>query len=572
MKPVPYIFVVLLILLVGCETADNDFLQTSMGQDSKSQYLVLQERDVNYPLTDYNALRIPRTRIEDDVLSFKEYLGRSYGLKFYPFEDARNVGYPVLEIERYLKANPTSYHVLNVKKTEQNIESFTNLSRYETNTNIKKTVNKGFKLDLKLFSIGSKKTYTTMFKSDDIWTDQTVSGELSINYLNRNYKLKLSSYVIKDLSRNYIKKTFIDDLYYLSSKEFLELYGGFVLTNFTTGGKAHVLYWGQYKDGIHDEDGQRETNLNSEIEASYDIMAKISSNSSPGSTRAYGFNLVNGVIIGRKPGSSMSMTNKFQKIKFSLETIGGLPAYSQFTIPKDINSVAVDLSAWSSSLADPQSHTITKLEDEGLLPIIAFIEEDNLQEKIKNYYSKGWVESPDMLQEPYCLIERLGSLQQLGILRTSLVTRRGETIPLSLCYTNQPYDYVLLDMIYSELAKVRKMFKMKIVIDKYNLDFPIPNDKDIEGGQYRDKWNYGSCYIYEYHNDFILENMSKYVDPKTGKTYILTTTSDGIKKAYTLYGDYVINDYIFDDLIKNIPDNDEVNIDIIRRDYYIFGL
>lgn len=76
----------------------------------------------------------------------------------------------------------------------------------------------------------------------------------------------------------------------------------------------------------------------------------------------------------------MSITNKFQNIKFSLRTLGGLPAYSQFTVPKDINSLVFDISTWSRSLENSSNLTIAELTEESLIPISDLIEEDNLKQ------------------------------------------------------------------------------------------------------------------------------------------------------------------------------------------------
>lgn len=177
----------------------------------------------------------------------------------------------------------------------------------------------------------------------------------------------------EDIYRNYLHKDFLDQLYYTTPDEVIKYYGRFVLTQFLSGGQATALYCGEYIENSHDEDNQKETNLNAEISASIDIKKK-------GQTRSNNGIPYQSILIGREPGSSMSITNKFQNIKFSLRTLGGLPAYSQFTVPKDINSLVFDISTWSRSLENSSNLTIAELTEESLIPISDLIEEDNLKQ------------------------------------------------------------------------------------------------------------------------------------------------------------------------------------------------
>ncbi|MBQ3996891.1 MAG: hypothetical protein II637_02510, partial [Bacteroidales bacterium] len=69
----------------------------------------------------------------------------------------------------------------------------------------------------------------------------------------------------------------------------------------------------------------------------------------------------------------------------------------------------------------------------------------------------------------------------------------------------------------------------------------------------------------------LLDNVSKYVDAKTGKTYILTESSEG-KVAYTLFKDYIIEDYCLTDFIEQIPTSDAMTLESIRKDYTLIAL
>lgn len=538
---------ILLSVLVSCTNNGELDIKERDDFESMSKVFVYQERDKDYPLTDYRGIK---SRFNDaraiTELSFKDFIGCSFKLDFYPYENAQNLGFPVINVEQYLSDHPTWYHAVPVKDGSTNYYSYTDFERYEVKTNKTKTVKSGFKLDFKIFSIGSSNTYKETFKSSDVEEKQRVFGELSVKFYDKKYELMIPDYV--DLEK-YVCVDFKNQLYHGSIDELMKNYGGFVLTKFLSGGQAIALYNGLYKSNIHEEEKIRENSMDSEINVSYSLE------DSP-KTRDLNNTPSQSLYIGKKPNQALSFTNKFQELQFSIRTLGGIPAYSQFSLPKDINSVVMDLSAWCASLSDEKNLTIAELIEDSFIPISDFIEEDNLKESLYRIYKMGTNTNIEFLKEPKISVQLLYKLpyEAMGQYETRLMTRYGEHIVLKRTKFSLYDDYDdVVESMKKEAARISTIFpylKTEIRLDTGDIGYLLD---DI--------------------NQFDIDNMKKYVDPENGKVYILTNEEfDGRKRAYTLYDENVINDYTLKEIINHLPIDNTIDRKTIIDKYYKMAL
>ncbi len=537
---------------IGCTDEENtlDVNSVENGYDK----IILQERNVNYPVSNYEEIKLKNLETEDvkNNTNFDNFIGRSFRLKEYPYEDGMNVGYPVIDMAKYLSDNPDAVNNPPVKRSQTDLYSYAGYERYEQKVNKTKTVSSSFNLDFKVFSIGSKKKKKEVFIGSDIQESKRVNGELSVKFYDRYYEFNVPTSTREDIFEKYIHKEFTDKLYRNSTDEILEYYGGFVLVKFLTGGQAYALYDAEYKSNTHNEESKSEKSLDTEISATVDLKDKGESKtkSSLNSEPYQRFNL------GRPAGTGEFETNSFKKIRFSVRTIGGLPGYAQFTIPKEIDEVNFDLTNWCNSLSNKEELTIVELPEKSLIPIADFLEEDNLKEAFYHYYEFGSKPEGEFtyLQEPCISIRMIFYNQQIATYETSLKTRYGDYIALrrATMYPMEAQAY-----LKEEATRIGGIFpNLKIEgMPKYYLTLGrtvVPTD-DL--------------------NEFNTENMSKFIDSKTGKIYLLTTVkSTGQRRAYTLYNDRVINDYVFKDLINKLPINNNIDLKSIRNNYYMVAL
>lgn len=67
--------------------------------------------------------------------------------------------------------------------------------------------------------------------------------------------------------------------------------------------------------------------------------------------------------------------------------------------------------------------------------------------------------------------------------------------------------------------------------------------------------------------------MRRYVDPLTGKTYLLTHDDvSGELIGYTLFDSRIINDYGLAELIASLPEADVSGVAEIRKKYRLIAL
>ncbi|GHV18536.1 hypothetical protein FACS1894169_15280 [Bacteroidia bacterium] len=554
-------FIVVMIALslnfIGCADEENALEGNSV--ENGYEKIILQERSVDYPVSDYAAFKLEKvqtkaTKSSTDETNFKDFIGHSFRLDEYPYEDGRNIGFPVIDMKKYLSDFPNAVTTPPVKNSNTFFESYAGYERYEEKINKTKTVSSGFKLDFKVFSIGSKKKRTEVFLGSDIQESKHVSGELSVMFYDRHYQFNVPTSTREDIFEKYIDKEFTDKLYRNSTDEILKYYGGFVLIKFLTGGQAYALYDAEYKSNTHNEESKSEKDLNTEINATIDLKDKGQSESQTKNTRSNEtykqFNL------GRTPGTGSFETNSFKKIRFSVRTIGGLPGFTQFTAPKEIDEVTFNLTNWCNSLSNKQELTIVELPQESLIPLADFIEEDNLKEAFYRYYELGNKSANEFtyLQEPCISIRMVFYNQQMACYETSLKTRYGDYIALrrATMFPMEAQTY-----LKEETTRIGKIFpNLKIEgMPKYYLTLSraaVPSD-DL--------------------NEFNTDSMTKFIDSQTGKIYLLTTVkSTGQKRAYTLYNDRIVDDYVFKTLINKLPTNNNVDLKSIRKNYYIVAL
>lgn len=546
--------IALTLNFISCADDENSALQLDVNSvESGYDKIILQERNVNYPMSNYQQHKLQESETRAlNTTNFDNFIGRSFRLNEYPYEDGMNVGYPIIDMDKYLSDYPYAVNNPPVKRSQTDLYAFSNYNRYEQKVNKKKTISGGLNLDFKVFSIGAKKKSTKVFIGSDVQENKRVHGELSVKFYDRYYELNIPTSTREEILDKYLFKGFTDKLYSNSIDEILDIYGGFVLVKFLTGGQAYALYDAEYKGDTHNEESTSEKSLEAEMKATInlqDVGGAQTKSSADGQPYQH-------FRLGRPAGTGESQSELFKTIAFSVRTIGGIPAYGHFTVPKEIDEVNFDLTKWCNSLSNKEELTIIELPEKSLIPITDFIEEDNLKEAFYHYYEFG--SKPDdectFLQEPCISIRTIFYNQQIAVYETSMKTRYGNCIVLRRA---SMWGMDSSAYVWQEAARIGSIF---------------PNLK-IEGMPTYYQALKGRVVPIDNINEFNLDNMSKFIDSKTGKTYLLTTVqSTGKKRAYTLYNDRVINDYIFKDIINALPVNDTIDLKSIRDNYYMVAL
>lgn len=510
MKRWLFIFICALAL-VSCEKNEDNLLS------NQEKHIVLKERNPNYPWTPWQ--RPTLSRATPVVIGLKDCMGRSLKCNTFPIENMENLGYPVIDMDKFTKDYPTYYTSWRIGTGLAESFSYASFDRFIENSNIQKNISSGLSLNLGIFKIGHKKKMTEIFSKSSTENSQNVFGMLSVLIRDSCYNLQLSSNIKEKIISKYLHETFIEELYNTSPSEFFSNYGGFVLSRYITGGKALGFYCGTYRGS--ESTVTKENNMDKEISASFGFK----NNSASGS-----------LGIGKNFANGHSSTYKFSSLRTSVQTVGGAPESAAISIPQDINTINVDLSGWMKSLNDKKTHSIIDVLDEGLIPITDFIIEDNLKEAIFDIYKNG-VQKIEPMQEPYILIEQGTLLIQGGDWKSYLITRYGEKILLR--YVVYEGGITLDGTINNEVQRLQKMFGVRVEIDS-----PIGDDWKNAPTDVPFKIIMGS---------FEEEYLSKFIDPDNKTIYIVITKSGETGTAFTIHTEKTLDDYVMRDFIDKLP-------------------
>ncbi|PCH68368.1 MAG: hypothetical protein COC06_09720 [Bacteroidales bacterium] len=442
-----------------------------------------------------------------------------------PLTDYKNMGWPVLNLEKYLKDYPNSYDNLRIGYSQNYSFAYTNFYKYVEKSEVTKKVKGGFSLNFGVFSIGAKKSMERTFSKTTINESNRVFGELYYQYMDSRYWLKNTSDDIK-IMKSYVSQSFTDDLYNITPGELFETYGGFVLCDFIVGGKVIALYSGVYQGNESSE--TRGKKMQTDIDASY---GKIASGD-------FG--------IGRAYSNGNELSNKFTDLRTSVKTLGGIGAIATFTNPEKMSSINVNLTAWLNSLSDKNNHSVIDISDNGLLPITEFVREDNLRYPLKRMLNHGTIISE--FKEPFLMYAYEDDIINKEII--CLVTRFGDAIIL--------YDKEYINKVNT-----------KAIIDKYSSIYKI---KVVDMSDYYydmvgtvDDLFIAVSFMYEgfVPSYTVGERMKKFVHDNT--TYLISQKT-GVKFAYSIHDDYILDTYGIREWVNNMS---TIQLTLRQLDDYI---
>lgn len=535
-----YFFIFLFVATVSCTDISDDINVDTM---SKNEVIVLKERDPNCPWipSDYQSI-FTATRSETrnySGMSHRQFLGYSFKDDIYPLEDTRNLGYQVIDINKLYKDNPTYLSAWKNNTGTASSFSYATFDRYVSNSTLTNNISGGFNLNLGLFSIGNKRSLSSVF-SKAITEDKNITfGELNIVVRDSSYRMQYSSNIQSKIKEKYLSETFKDELYNTHPSEFFSNYGGFVLADFVVGGKATAQYAGIYKKTETNE--TKESKMGNEIDASYGFKYDKDKDG----------NVSGNLGLGRGNNSGTSVTNEFSSIMMSIRTIGGNSSFASFSIPKEVKNTNVDLSAWLSSLNDKSTHNIVEFGNGGLIPITDLIVEENLKSQIKEYYETG-VSQIEKLQEPYISIKIGLWTGQFYLFLTNLYTRFGQPVSLKRQVIFMTQDYI--SYLKEEAKRVSGMFGLKVINDT---PFEFASE-DIASQAFN-------------FNVFDEMYLKKFV---YGNTIYLVSNLEFKEEKYALsiHKDQYIDEYAMRDLINRLPSINDMTYEELVKNYNIYAL
>lgn len=427
MKTFFYIIILSAVIPFFIACSDNLDLPTSqmsaIEAENSEGDVVIQKRNPNLPevVTKAPTFEEGLTRNNATIGSSDKFLG--YGYKLYNGNyipsDFDNFTHSILNIEA-IKAYDESY--VDEKYPNWNNQSsytYYNFDDYTHFSTESKTIKTGFSLNLGLFSIGKKRTTVETFRTFINETMEQTYGEMNILFAHGKFMLLNSSGSTKVYARQFLRRSFINNLYTSTISSVINSYGDLVVVGYYTGGRAFAQYMGNAASSTNVE--QRTKSLDTSITASLTYEGD-SLNAS------FGFN--------GKNGNFDSTVYKKQDIFLRVKTLGGIQnEESAINTTMSLKDINIDLQSWRKSLNDSKNHTVIDLTQEGLFPMSDFVLERNFQRRFDDT-SKNILLPVTRLYTPSIMITRIlkktsTSGDNLYEVAAVLVTRQGDQIVLS---------------------------------------------------------------------------------------------------------------------------------------------
>ncbi len=416
------------------------------------------------------------------------------------------------------------------------------------------------KMDMDLFGLLSSSAeyeYSEIFSSLASSSSEVVYGETKVSYYADRYSFYLPSGLYDRILDGYLDDVFMEYLYNASMDELFNAYGCFVLMNFISGAEAVAVYKATEKKST--VFSARERNMDYLMSANVDVGSLFSA----------------GLSFGGGGGASTGDTvvHNFKETAFSVCTYGGSALGVQFSPAQDVNDCYIDMSDWCASLKDKKYHTIVGFQDDALVPLYEFIEEDNLRESFIRVMERGYAED-NYMREPYVAVNGIARMESDGYTKyhvtVSLATRYGESFTIGVSTIKSAEKEAYTDFIK---AYVRKFFPgIKILVGYPLVIFSEPSQPGVPvySGVSQSEGVSRQFEVDVEDADFNLSKMKKYVDEKTGKIYLIPDSADD--PVYTLYGDNVVADYTIGDVIEAMEPATGITVDDIRNDYRLVAL
>lgn len=363
------IFSAIILLMASCTKEDEIFSEDkTLFEDGE----VIFERPADNPWRPYVYHKQSRSNSERmTVISTKDCLGYSFKSNDAPLENMSNLGYKVIDTDKYAKTYPDKVRAWKILTQNAESFSFSDFDNFNSKSEITKKIKTGHDIKLLFLSFGHKHTFTSLFGESLLNDSNSVLGELNVIFRDSCYEMGYPSNLKNEFLKSFITPSFVHDYHYMTPSEFFQNYGGVVAANFYSGGRAMALYAGVYNEEV--DSTTKERNMDKEIESSFSW-----SNDSDKPNNTYSNNL----SFGRGKNAELSITKKFSSVKMAIKTLGGNASSSAFSMPQEVGKSSINLSSWVTSLDNPNNHVISEFADGGLIPITDFIFESNIRSHV----------------------------------------------------------------------------------------------------------------------------------------------------------------------------------------------
>lgn len=553
-----YQFISLFLILVMCSCTDNEssfndeITDIELNSDSIT---ILQQRDPSLPTHPH---KVDIARLESSRMS-TEFDGNSDAMLGYGYKvtdgtigNANNTTYKVLLLNKIKDISDEYVESFPTRQFYPEYFSYVNFDSYEEKIRTTKKITSGFKIGIKQFSIGAKKTINETFSSHITSSKNVVYGELNMIYARNSFTLQTLAPSRKRFALQCISPVFLEGLYNTTMGDIISHYGEFVVTGYITGGKAHAYFAAVDESGFSST--IREKNMNDDIGISF------SWNKSDSIGGNYSF--------GKTNLHADSSSYHYKNLEAKMTLYGGNPVNLNMSNAEKLENLNIDLSSWVSSLTNDNNLTMVDFTENGVYPISEFIFEENFKRRLDNT-ATGVLPSLQNMSTPYIEITRVferysSTGEALYDIAPVLITRNDDRIILRHFDAANQTDAQLKQ---NDNASVFEQKALEIKEQKknyYKLEVRTNSSKRLTAA---------------YGNPLCIDipkidegNMQIFTNAATGVTYICDTVNKVAFSCMIDFDDSVLGDYGIADWVYGLSDASSININRIINSYRIIGL
>ncbi|MBF1267672.1 MAG: hypothetical protein HXN04_07750 [Porphyromonadaceae bacterium] len=376
MKRSYFLWLPLLIFSIASCMEQVDY-SAELSSDSHEEVYVLHPRDPRLitSLSKRKSRLRALEKLSAEQYSADQYIGMGYKVGDGIIGHPTNLTYPILNLE-VVKQEPSLTDALRVENlgyASTSVATSIESSSAIVDEMTTKRVKAGFSLNLGLFTLGYKRSYTETFKSFQR-TDQSYGyGRLDLFWYDKRVHMNNGHFALRRILLQGLRRSFVENLYYETESELLEQYGPFAVVDYYTGGRASSQYLFEIKKEAERKDwGQ---SIQSYIGATYSWGPNLSATDTNKVSLSIG--------VRSTDGKDISSEYNCSKIFRQTSIFGGDKRYAYAAPPQDAKVGLVDLGAWFQSLVDEHTHTLVDIGTSGLVTIDHMIPEENFASRVQ---------------------------------------------------------------------------------------------------------------------------------------------------------------------------------------------
>ena len=376
MKRSYFLWLPLLIFSIASCMEQVDY-SAELNSDSHEEVYVLHPRDPRLitSLSKRKSRLRALEKLSAEQYSADQYIGMGYKVGDGIIGHPTNLTYPILNIAA-IKREPTLNDALRVENlgyASTTVATSTESSSAMVDEMTTKKVKAGFSLNLGLFTLGYKNSYTETFNSFQVADRSYGYGRLDLFWYDKRVHINSGYSALRRILLQGLRRSFVENLFYGTVSELLEQYGAFAVVDYYTGGRASSQYLFEAQGEINRTSWHQD--IRAYIGATYSWVPETSKTDTSKVSLSIG--------VRQTDGKDVSNEYKCSKIFRQTTIFGGDKKYAYSAPPKNANAELVDLGPWFQSLSDERNHTLIDMGAEGLVTMDNMIPEENFASRVR---------------------------------------------------------------------------------------------------------------------------------------------------------------------------------------------